>query len=359
MKTILARHINKYPGMLFADMIKLIYQNEFGGGHIVSDEVKNLERLKYEYEDIKRQDTSNRIRSLFEDIGNSQTRLDIICAIDAGCAFETVGRLHKITADSHKGKSLRFKSKLLSFAEMCNDGLFPFDGDDVMKFVDGYDFDHYSPIGHSKAYKEKYCPAYRIIKKAYADYFELYIKIDKMLRQKDKVTVAIDGRCASGKTTLARMLKNLYDCNIFHADDFFLRPEQRTEKRLSEPGGNFDFERFYEEIINGISKGSGFSYRPFDCEVMALSDEIKVKKKKLNIIEGAYCMHPGTGDVYDIRVFVDIKKNAQIKRIIKRNAPILHDRFFNEWIPMEETYIEMMDIKSKCDIVFDSIKGFI
>ena len=63
---------------------------------------------------------------------------------------------------------------------------------------------------------------------------ELVKKIDELMTQKDVVIVAIDGKCTSGKTTLAAKLAEIYDCNVFHMDDFFLRPEQRTPERFAE-----------------------------------------------------------------------------------------------------------------------------
>ena len=69
-------------------------------------------------------------------------------------------------------------------------------------------------------------------------------RIDELLEQKNMVIVAIDGPCTSGKTTLAAKLAEIYDCNVFHMDNFFLRPEQRTAQRLSAPGENVDHERF-------------------------------------------------------------------------------------------------------------------
>ena len=56
-------------------------------------------------------------------------------------------------------------------------------------------------------------------------------QIDELLAANDTVIVAIDGKCTSGKTTLASKLAEIYDCNVFHMDDFFLRPEQRTPER--------------------------------------------------------------------------------------------------------------------------------
>ena len=58
-------------------------------------------------------------------------------------------------------------------------------------------------------------------------------QIDMLLEEKDFAVVAIDGKCTSGKTTLASKLAELYDCNMFHMDDFFLRPEQRTPERFA------------------------------------------------------------------------------------------------------------------------------
>ena len=90
-------------------------------------------------------------------------------------------------------------------------------------------------------------------------------RIDPILAEKDFVIIAIDGKCTSGKTTLAARLAELYDCNVFHMDDFFLRPAQRTPARFAEGGGNVDYERFHEEVLLPLLSGRGFSYRPFDC----------------------------------------------------------------------------------------------
>ena len=67
--------------------------------------------------------------------------------------------------------------------------------------------------------------------------------------QNGNAVIAIEGGSASGKTTLGALLETLYDCTVFHMDDFFLRPEQRTPERYAEVGGNIDRERFLEEVL--------------------------------------------------------------------------------------------------------------
>ena len=56
--------------------------------------------------------------------------------------------------------------------------------------------------------------------------------VDPSGTKHSRAVIAIDGRCAGGKTMLARAAETLLrergiPCRVLHADDFFLRPEQR------------------------------------------------------------------------------------------------------------------------------------
>lgn len=175
-------------------------------------------------------------------------------------------------------------------------------------------------------------------------------RIDELMSQKEQVIVAIDGNCTAGKTTLAGKLAEIYDCNVFHMDDFFLRPEQRTPERYAEIGGNVDYERFKKEVLIPLKSGTGFSYRPFDCGTFTMIHPVEVTPKKLNIIEGTYSQHPFFGDLYDLKIFLTVDSEVQRERILERPA-ILHKRFFEEWIPMEQRYFDSLLTFSKCDII--------
>ena len=171
--------------------------------------------------------------------------------------------------------------------------------------------------------------------------------------QKGRVILAIEGPCASGKSTLAGLLKQIYGCSVFHMDDFFLRPEQRTTERLAKPGENVDWERFLEEVLLPISQDKSVTYRPFDCSVMALKDGIVIEPGRFVVIEGAYCMHPQLREYYDFSLFLNIDSDLQKKRIQKRNTPEKAERFFSTWIPMEQKYFKELAIKEYCDLVIE------
>ena len=63
-----------------------------------------------------------------------------------------------------------------------------------------------------------------------------------------------------------------------------------------------------------------------------------------------YSCHPYFGDIYDIRVFMDVDPAEQQKRILTRNGPEMQPRFISEWIPKEELYFKTFRIKEKCSI---------
>lgn len=180
----------------------------------------------------------------------------------------------------------------------------------------------------------------------------LFSRLDALLSSNEITVVAIDGRCASGKTTAAYILARKYGGSAVHTDHFFLPPEMRTPERISEPGGNLHRERFYGEVISRLRRPEGFSYRVFDCSKMSLCPTpAEVPPSRLIICEGSYSLHPAFGYYYDLALFSDVAPEVQAKRILKRNGEAKLEIFKSRWIPMEERYFRHFSIKEKCDLV--------
>ena len=182
-------------------------------------------------------------------------------------------------------------------------------------------------------------------------------KIESLIKEnkKDIIIIAIDGMTGSGKTTLAGELAQIYNSPIFHADDFFLPMEAKTEERLNEPGGNIHYERMKKEIIDCLANGKVneiIKYRPFNCKIQNYGDERNLKLNKVNIIEGSYSLHPYFGKYYDISIFLSINEKDQIERLTKR-CPQMINNFINKWIPLEKKYHEAYKISENSDILFN------
>ena len=159
-------------------------------------------------------------------------------------------------------------------------------------------------------------------------------RIRALAATQPRVLVAIDGRCAAGKTTLAASLQAQLECNVFHMDDFFLRPEQRTSERLHQPGGNVDYERFLTEVLRPLHDGQAVTYRPYDCHTQQLHAPVRAEVRAVSIIEGSYSCHPALWDLYDLHVFLSVGLEEQRRRIAARSGEKRLPMFTNVWIPM-------------------------
>lgn len=181
------------------------------------------------------------------------------------------------------------------------------------------------------------------------EYKEYLDAVKKLLSDSDKSTVivAIDGKCGSGKSTLGEHLSKELSGNLFHMDDFYLQEYQRTKERLSEVGGNVDYERFASEVLACIKSGRSFMYRPYSCGEKRITEGYEIAPKRLNIIEGSYSHHPYFNDEagntpYDMKIFLAVPYELRIERIRKRNGEEKLKRFISEWIPKEEAYFKQI-----------------
>lgn len=179
---------------------------------------------------------------------------------------------------------------------------------------------------------------------------EIYTYIDELLIKKGRIYIAIDGMSCSGKSTLAGIISEKYKAEIIHMDDFFLPPIMRTEARLNEPGGNFDRERFLEEVINKL--GEPFSYGKFNCKKMKIDTEVFIGLSEITIIEGSYALHPDIDKKYDLKICTKVSREEQIKRLKSRENPQLFDKFINIWMPMEYKYHAFYNIYENCDLIY-------
>lgn len=180
---------------------------------------------------------------------------------------------------------------------------------------------------------------------------EICARLEQAVMQKGHVLVAIDGKCGAGKSTLASRLQEKFQANVFHMDDFFLQPHQRTKERMLETGGNVDYERFKIEVLDLLKRKENIYYQRFSCQKQQKEDAVMIPYHQINIIEGAYSMHPFFSSPYDLKIYLDIDEEIQLQRIMKRNGKAQYERFVNEWIPKENAYLDKYLIRERCNIV--------
>ena len=86
--------------------------------------------------------------------------------------------------------------------------------------------------------------------------------------------VALDGRCGSGKTTLAAQLARQFPQSItVHTDDFYLPPASRVANWEQIPCANMDLERLRTQVLTPARAGQAVPYRAYSCRAGAYLPE--------------------------------------------------------------------------------------
>ena len=160
LEQILREHAKRYPKMQPADAVKLIYQNEFGGGHLIRDEQACLNYLHREYASVKKDPAAPQ----YEDIGNGIVRVNLAALKEED--LDQLGKDFIASAARHNGTLDSFLQKLDVLKELTAEGVFDFCTDDLCGYLLEYEESGYPIVSHSKHYRENYLPAYRVISKS-------------------------------------------------------------------------------------------------------------------------------------------------------------------------------------------------
>lgn len=323
LQTLLAWHRDRYPMMQAQDTVKLIFQAYRGCGHLLGPEEAVAHRIADECAGL----SPSADEPLTEPLGERYVRLNLRRAMHEGLRPLWIARLMRLScADEPYGTvaDVIHAVQALDQDECLQDALIPLlENEDWLP-------------SHSAAYHQHYAPAYRVIERKYVYLLPVLCATGKI--EKEHVLIGIDGRCASGKSTLAGRLAAILGGCVVSMDDFFTPHAEKTPERLALPGGNADVLRFRDEVLTPWLACGTTAYRPYSCHEDRLMNPVAIPDTPYLIVEGSYCFHPDAGRPYDVCVFLSIPYEEQIKRISQRDGDWLLQRFIREWIPLEEAY---------------------
>ena len=168
------------------------------------------------------------------------------------------------------------------------------------------------------------------------------------------LVLALDGRCGSGKTTMAAALAEQFpDSIVLHTDDFYLPPAQRGPDWEKTPCANMDLARLRDEVLVPARDGQSVPYRAYSCREGAYQPVKQLKTQPLVILEGSYSQHPLLTPYEDFRVFVTCSDDEQSRRLQAREGGC-YQSFAARWVPLEEAYFSHYHIENKADFVMDT-----
>ena len=305
-------HSIHYPDMQVTDKIKLVYQAILGPHHLLDE--KSILKIKE----------------------NILTELNV--RVNIKKYYEIYNNIDKLVLDFYNSNTKVELDKDMLKAMM-------------MKYIDSSNLVNYNfePVSHSMLYKERYQPHYRLLNSKYIDLDMKVKQFDNYISNlPSKSIVALEGRCGSGKTTISNILENKY--TVIHIDDFFLSEKQK-ETYGNKLNSNIDYDLVnnnLEKVINALKNNLPIvSIKCFDCHSQNYYEKELALKNKI-IVEGVCASSPKLSKHIDKIAYLFVDKATQTKRIEQRE---LKDRFFNEWIPLEEKYFTRFDIFRHCDVI--------
>ena len=142
------------------DYIKLIFQSEFGPGHLIADRSFSHNRLADEWAEVK-----HLPGEASQDIGGGYIRL-CIKGTDRG-RLDKINRAFVASANEKSGSEEGFMKKLDIFLQMAEEGLFVFSYRQAKAAAEEYLANGIKPTSHTEIYHRHYRPAYRVVKKDY------------------------------------------------------------------------------------------------------------------------------------------------------------------------------------------------
>jgi uridine kinase len=171
------------------------------------------------------------------------------------------------------------------------------------------------------------------------------------------LTICIDGRGASGKSTLADVLAAQWpDFVVIHGDDYF---EARDDPIT---WGDFNEERFDAEVLSRLRRGEPhLRLHPYDFALDRVVDGPVLDVDRGVIVERWFGF--GLDVPWDLRIWVETPAEVCLRRGLARDGPsALGDRarvaWETVWQPREQRYIDSIKPEALADVVLDGTRDF-
>jgi hypothetical protein len=155
---IVKKHLEMYPLMQPQDVMKLLYQRNYGPEHAIADPHQSLQMLEAEAKDI----AVSADAPLFTPIGNAFVRLNLERALHDYTA-EQVNDMFIRSAGVIHGSLSQFLADI-KLIQRNFDGLkADFTLADYEEYLSWYRSQAYPAVHHSPIYRQNYAPHYRVV----------------------------------------------------------------------------------------------------------------------------------------------------------------------------------------------------
>ena len=184
----------------FQDLVKQAYQGAYGAGHAILNRQKAWAYFSREFAAVEAADVK-----LFEIISPDYCRINLAAWKKSGMPGEWLFNMFYASAEIFPDSGEVFRSYLAVIRQIC-----PETAEEMEKFRRRH---RGEAVHHSPLYGKIYRPSYRIVSTRFLTMIPVLEAAAKLPFQPVRI-IAIDGRAASGKTTLSRQLATVLEAQV-------------------------------------------------------------------------------------------------------------------------------------------------
>lgn len=174
----------------------------------------------------------------------------------------------------------------------------------------------------------------------------------------DRVLIGIDGCGGAGKSTLAETITTAIPNSAVICGDDFRKPVAQCPGDLINSGGDYDWHRLQNQVIDPFHRGEVISYQRYDWESDQLAER-RILRESVVVIEGVYVLHRELRDLYDLKVWVDCPRHVCLRRGLERDGEAMRSTWEHVWMPAEDFYVRAQKPAQCADFVVDGTEAWI
>ena len=168
--------------------------------------------------------------------------------------------------------------------------------------------------------------------------------------------VALDGRSAAGKSTLAARVAPMVEAKIIDGDDFYSGGTAAEWDAMTAPekvDHCIDWRR-QRPVLEVLSRGEAAAWFSYDWAAddgRLASQSTTCEPARVVVLEGVYSARPELADLTDLRVLYDAPAEMRRERLVLREGEDYRVEWNARWDEAEKWYFGVVMPREAFDLV--------